>query len=272
MPILNSLTNGNQLQMLLPYQSGNVNDFYHYKCLCRGEAFARTQFIDRRKPTANASPVSPTINSFVPKRRSIRLKGYDYSIPGAYFVTLVTRNMRCLFGEIIDGTMHLNNFGEITQSIWRQLPDSFHVELDEFIVMPNHIHGMIWISDRNMGEASANGEIGVSIPTKADASPLQPSNGTQKGSLGAVIQNFKSISTRKIHQCLGRGEAFARTQYVDQSIPITNASPEAVWQRNYYDRIIRDEKELNQIRLYIMNNSYRWTEEPESHSRRTSCS
>jgi len=84
--------------------------------------------------------------------------------------------------------------------------------------------------------------------------------------LGAVIQNFKSISSRKIHQYLGRGEAFALSKSGPGSSMMANASPKPVWQRNYYDRIIRDDKELDRIRLYILENPHQWAEDPENPS------
>ncbi len=198
------------------------------------------------------------------QRRSIRLKGYDYSLPGAYFVTLVTREHKSLFGEISAGMMHCNRLGEITQAVWQNLTDFFSIQLDEWIIMPNHLHGIIWITDTQEGEASANENLRKSLSVLADASPLRTPYGTQHGSLGAVIQNFKSLSTRKIHQWLGRGEAFAGGKIDSGSATMANASPKQVWQRNYYDRIIRDDKELDRIRLYIIENPRLWAEDPEN--------
>lgn len=128
-------------------------------------------------------------------RRSIRLKGYDYSSPGAYFITICTHQRECLFGEIVDGEMRLNELGKITQSHWQRLPLHFTVELDALIVMPNHLHGILLLGDKlGRGEAFGQEFSPDSTILLPNASPLQP-NGTKPGSIGAIIQNFKSIST-----------------------------------------------------------------------------
>lgn len=179
-------------------------------------------------------------------RRSIRLKGYDYTRPGAYFVTICIDKHACLLGDICTETMRLNRYGDIVQGCWDKLPLNFpFAKLDTFVVMPNHIHGIVIITDRDCkGEA-------FSLPMKSyhdlvteNASPLQPMNqmphGTQSGSLGAIMQNFKSVSARKINK-------MNKTQGV------------SLWQRNYYDHIIRNEKSLNIIRRYIKYNPLMWS-------------
>jgi REP element-mobilizing transposase RayT len=121
----------------------------------------------------------PIIMKNVPevhRRRSIRLKGYNYSLPGAYFATLVTQGRKCLFGEISAGVMHTNPLGEMVGVVWRNLPDSFPIHLDEWVIMPNHLHGISWIVDTNEGEATANENFGKSVCTLADALPLQDLN------------------------------------------------------------------------------------------------
>ena len=171
-------------------------------------------------------------------RRSIRLKGYDYTQPGAYFVTLVTWQRECLFGEIEGETMRLNPVGELVQHAWLRLPSFFPIRLDAYVLMPNHFHGIIC-----MGEASAEKALpGIKI-VPADASP-QPPKGTQPGSLGAIIQNFKSTSTRRANQ-------------------ITASRGLPLWQRNYFERVIRDEAELARIVAYIQANPSRWQEDKE---------
>jgi REP element-mobilizing transposase RayT len=172
-------------------------------------------------------------------RRSIRLKNYDYAQPGAYFVTLLTHDREELFGEFMDGRMYLSRIGEIVGAIWRRLPAYFSLRLDEWVIMPNHLHGIIWILDSGKGEAFADKGLGISCHSVADASPQREPIGTQSGSLGAIIQNFKSISTRKINQALH-----------------TPGAP--VWQRNYFEHIIRDEAELGRIRQYIRDNPVHW--------------
>jgi len=175
------------------------------------------------------------------RRRSIRLKGYDYTRPGAYFITICTHNREPLFGRVVDGEMVLNEYGEIVWACWREILDHFpHVELDAFVVMPNHVHGIIWIVDdvgtryaKNVGARHAKNVRAM------HASPLQSPRGPASGSLGAVVGSFKSAVTRRINEM--RGTPGAR-----------------VWQRNYYEHIIRDDRALNAIRRYIAENPLRW--------------
>jgi putative transposase len=185
-------------------------------------------------------------------RQSIRLRGYDYTQAGAYFVTIVVRDRECLLGDIIGDEMRLNDYGRVVAAEWQKLPVRFpHVTTDASIVMPNHLHGIIVIGGRR-GEASAAGQTGQHdmpgggfAPTpRGDASPRRPS-GTIPGSLGAIVQNFKSTSTRQVN-------ALRRTS----GLPL--------WQRNYFERIIRDERELNRIREYIINNPLKWALDAEN--------
>jgi len=185
-------------------------------------------------------------------RRSIRLKGYDYTRPGAYFVTICTEKHAYLFGDICNETMQLNRYGDIVKACWDKLPQNFpFVKLDTFVVMPNHMHGIVIITDRDCnnddagrGEAFAVSKRVQNSLGAVNASPLQSKmqqpHGTQSDSLGAIMQNFKSVSTRKINTM--------------------NKTPGiSLWQRNYYDHIIRNEKSLNIIRRYILYNPVMWT-------------
>ncbi len=179
----------------------------------------------------NYDPEKHHTTGVLRSRRSIRLKGYDYAQAGAYFVTLCTQHRECLLGQIVDGTMQLSPLGNIVYECWHRMPEYFSgVELDEFVVMPNHIHGVIIIVGAKHSQNYAN------------ASPLpephQP-HGTESGSLGAIIQNYKSVSTRKINQLRG-----------DKGL--------VIWQRNYYEHIVRDEDELNRVRGYITANPSQW--------------
>jgi len=176
-------------------------------------------------------------------RRSIRLKGYDYTSAGMYFITICTYQRECLFGEIVDGEMQLNELGKVTQNYWQRLPLYFTVELDAFIVMPNHLHGILLLCDKwGRGEA-----LGQELPPDStilvpNASPLQ-ANGTKPGSIGAMIQNFKSVSTQKINRLFYR------------------RNHRQVWQRNYYEHIIRNEKSLHHVRQYIHHNPISWQQD-----------
>ncbi len=176
-------------------------------------------------------------------RRSIRLKGYDYTQPGAYFVTLIVQNRRELFEEIVDGHITLSEIGNLVRATWLKLPASHPIRLDEWGIMPEHLHGIIWIMGEGRGEAFGNESFETSATLKPNASPQRP-RGTQPRSLNAIIQNFKSISTRKINAAL-------------------KTPGENIWQRDYFERIIRDERELNAIRQYIRDNPRRWEQDRE---------
>jgi len=230
------------------------------------------------------------------RRRSTRLSGYDYRRPGIYFVTLCTQKKEPLFGQIIDGLMNLNDLGQIVVEEWIA---SAHIrreiELDEWVVMPNHLHGIVIIVDASIRatDRSPKGATGTSSAQPADplsvgatgtssaqpvaplpvvgatgASSVQPvvplsvgatgassvqsvgatgrsplprrrARGPGKRSLGALIAGFKSAATKRINILRG-----------------TPGKP--VWQRNYYDHIIRNERELQNIRQYIHDNPLKW--------------
>ena len=158
-------------------------------------------------------------------RRSIRLKGYDYSQPGAYFVTVVTQDRACLFGEIVDGEMQLNNSGQIAKAAWDELPARFpSVRLDAFIVMPNHVHGIIMVGAQFIAPSDGFGATNQGVMNHAPT-------------LGEIVRTYKAASTRLIRQA---------------------GTPDFAWQRNYYEHIVRDEESLNRIRRYILDNPARW--------------
>lgn len=154
-------------------------------------------------------------------RRSIRLQGYDYTRAGAYFVTICTQNREHLFGEVVTGEMRLNEMGRIVAETWRWLATQYdYVELDEWIVMPNHLHGIIVITDNCRGGSRT-------APT------------VKRKPIGRLIGAFKTVSTKRINEHRG-----------------TPGFP--IWQRNYYEHIIRNEDDLEAIRRYIACNPLRW--------------
>ena len=162
----------------------------------------------------------------VSRRRSIRLKAYDYSRPGAYFVTLCTHDREYLFGKVANDTMLLNSYGQITEDEWLRTPQvRTEVELDVFVVMPNHLHGIVWMKETGADSARrAHGHA-----------PLR----RQPRSLGALVAGFKSGVTKRVNAL--------------------RCTPNArVWQRNYYERVVRNEEELERVREYIINNPIRW--------------
>jgi len=185
-------------------------------------------------------------------RRSIRLRGYDYTQVGAYFVTLCTWQRECLFGEVVEGVMRLSPTGRIIEVEWQRLGYHFpHIRLDAFVVMPNHLHGIIIVNDlvgatRHAQDGVREGDDRMQDQTRVggDGSPLpgMRSNGPPAGSLGAMIGQFKSRATKRI---------WARLE--------KDRTP--VWQRNYYEHIIRDEADLRRIRDYIQNNAARWEQD-----------
>ncbi|MEW6686632.1 MAG: transposase [Candidatus Edwardsbacteria bacterium] len=178
-------------------------------------------------------------------RHSIRFKGYDYSQTGAYFVTICTQNRKCLFGAIVNGKIALNELGGVIEKIWKEIPLYYSgIDIDEFVVMPNHIHGIILIV----------GADPCVCPIKSnDIGRTQGFAPTEKLSLSNVVQRFKSLTTKK---------------YID-GIKQNNWQTfnKRLWQRNYYEHIIRNEDELNRIRKYIQINLLKWQFDRENPDR-----
>jgi len=165
-------------------------------------------------------------------RRSIRLGGYDYSQVGEYVVTLCTHKMRCLFGEVKNGQMYLNRLGQIVESEWRKTAQlRSEIDLGDFVVMPNHLHGLVVITMSREKKTLAD-PVGRRAHGRA---PLR----RQSRGLGALIAGFKSATTTRINQ-------HRRTPY----------SP--VWQRNYYEHVIQDEEDSARTRHYILINPKLW--------------
>ena len=175
-------------------------------------------------------------------RRSIRLKEYDYSQPGWYFITLCTNNREMLFGDVIAGKMVLNDAGVFTTECWRDIPGHYpDVCLDEFIIMSNHVHGIINISENDENRNAGAKNVRVQNVRVQNFEPLQNhGNKYQKiipRSIGSIIRGFKISVTKWFRQ---------------------NTDIYTVWQRNYYEHIIRNEPELNRIRQYIIENQIQW--------------
>lgn len=171
-------------------------------------------------------------------RRSVRLWGYDYAGPGTYFVTVCAHRKECWLGEVVDGEMQLNEYGEIARNEWvRTASVRRNVVLDAFIVMPNHVHGIIILTGDDVGATRWVAPIGRGARTEGEATPRPyDRNGKmQSGSIGAIIGQFKSTTTKRINIIRG-----------------TPGVP--VWQRNYYERVIRSEAELHAVRQYIADN------------------
>jgi putative transposase len=173
------------------------------------------------------------------QRRSIRLKGYDYTQAGSYFITICTQSRECLFGEIANGKMGLNKFGKIARDEWLVTAElRNYIELGEWVVMPNHFHGIIMI---------VNDEGGMAHPGTARRAPTGMVDGggfgkSVAGSIATIVRSYKSAVTKRINEMRG--------------IP-----GGVVWQRNYWEHIIRDEKSFAIISEYILNNAQKWEED-----------
>ncbi len=188
-------------------------------------------------------------------RRSIRLKGYDYSLVGGYFITTCTMKRNHLFGDIMNGEMRLNEYGETVQDVWRGLPMHHpHVVLDAFVIMPNHVHGIIVLSNDIAGNVGAglkpartNDHANPIVRAGLKPAPTKP-DPTNHG-LPEIVRAFKTFSARRINE---------RRQ----------TAGVGVWQRNYYEHIIRNDESLNQIRQYIADNPLQWEFDRENRERK----
>lgn len=197
----------------------------------------------------------------LPNRKTIRLQHYDYSSAGLYFVTIVTDKRQNFFGDIENGQMHENELGLMIRTYWLGLPERYSVGLDEFIIMPNHFHGIIEIINADAGVVDSgvmNCETGVMNDAPTDNTPTRQNNISQMGtgSLGEIVRYFKGRSTFEIRRRGVIHDAREKT-----SITNIASTTEKIWQRNYFERVIRDEKELNQIREYVVNNPVNWKDD-----------
>jgi REP-associated tyrosine transposase len=157
----------------------------------------------------------------------MRLKSYDYSLSGAYFVTICTKNRVCIFGAIISEQMRLNTFGQLAADCWLWLGAHFpQVSFDEWVIMPNHLHGIIILGDEKEGWSSP-------APTE------------RRIALSTVVGAFKTISAKRINEIRATPGA-------------------AVWQRSFYERIVRSDDELQRIRQYIADNPEKWATDREN--------
>lgn len=189
-------------------------------------------------------------NKDIHNRQSIRLKGYNYSQEGAYFVTVFTKNRVCLFGDVIKDKMILNIPGEIVKKCWISIPSHYaNVSLDYFMIMPNHVHGIILINYKRVQNIEPLQSLTSNVRAQ-DIEPqkeiLQKQNRYQnvtKASIGSIIRGFK----------------IGATKWFRKNTDIKN-----VWHRNYYEHVIRNETDLNNIREYIIYNPLKWETDEEN--------
>ena len=183
------------------------------------------------------------------RRRSIRLREYDYSGIGAYFVTMCVADRECLFGEVLDESMRSNEIGLVVAECWEAIPQHFpHIQLDEFVVMPNHIHGIIIIERRGTACRARFWDDGDDQGTACRAPTVGTFGRPIAGSLSTIIRSFKSAVTKQVNELReNRGVS--------------------VWQRNYYEHVIRDENDLCTVRQYIADNPMKWADDENSPAR-----
>lgn len=253
-----------------------------------------------RRPTRRSAPtcVGPAVTRFKMKstaekqrRRALRLRGYDYANSGAYFVTIVTQGRACLFGDIVNAETRLNDAGSAIEHWWFELNNKFRtVETDEFVVMPNHFHGIVVIADvgadlsvgpdsegahtcaplqrtplpttrmgagvnPNADPAHQGTHTGVPLqgahpvpPVPRRGGPMYPPSGV--ASIPTIIQWFKTMTT---NQYLRGVKSLGWAPFQGQ-----------LWQRNYYEHVIRDEASLDRIREYVLNNPAQWAIDREN--------
>ena len=204
---------------------------------------------------------------------SIRLPGYDYPQPGAYFITIVTHNRQCSFGNIIDDEMMLNEFGVLVQNEWLKTgiirPN---INIDAFVIMPNHLHGIIIITDNDDGHSRDSRDsrrdtlqrvstitdtdtitntdtntdtdtiTDTEMGTETDTGTIEQFGKPTKNSIPTIVRLFKSTTTKQINQ-------------------MRQTPMQPLWQRNYFEHVIRDDNELTRIHQYIINNPKRWEED-----------
>jgi len=189
-------------------------------------------------------------NSQKHARRSIRLKGWDYSEPAWYYVTIVVKGRRCEFGRVVAETVDLSELGRIADACWREIPKHHEdVGLDEHIVMPNHVHGIVIINEKSPPVAGRDVQLNVptgdtlNIADEDTSKRIGKSISPAKGSLSVIIRTFKAAVTTWAH---------------------ANGHAGFAWQGRFHDHIIRDEDDLYRIRMYIRNNPLKWALDEEN--------
>lgn len=186
-------------------------------------------------------------NPKIHNRKSIRLKGYNYACSGLYFITVCCEHKKNRFGEIENDEMVLNDFGKMAYDEWLKLTERFtHIELDVFQIMPNHIHGIIGIKHVIGSEfQSEQFEIEKLVLAQPQGLPLQPPQESTNKTINDIVGAYKSLVANK---CLAMAK-------------LKNETLGKLWQRNYYEHIIRDEKGYQNISNYIINNPLNWPDD-----------
>jgi len=206
----------------------------------------------RRGRACPARNVQQMQNPIVlPHRKQLRLRGYDYAFPGAYFVTICSAGKRPVFGSISGESIVLSPEGEIVRSEWIALPERFsRLVLDEFVIMPNHLHGVLAFVGP-AGGADPSPTMRNTTTNPGGESPVPTGGASPSPTLFEVIGAFKSISTIRVNRLLRR-----------RGVPL--------WQRGYYERVVRTGEDLRKIQRYILENPLMWSLDPENPNRKSS--
>ncbi len=210
-----------------------------------------------------------------PRRRSQRLPSYDYAQVGAYFVTITVHERLCLFGEIHDDRMRLSQAGHMAWRVWLQLPQRFPtIQADAFIVMPNHVHGVVLINE-NPPSDSDNHPVRAPLvgalfrhPPEIDPVPAPP-GGTLRpdapGTGGAPAMATPTTGRISLGHVIGAYKSLTTVEYT-RNVKARNWTPfrRRLWQRNYYEHVVRSDESLNRLRRYILGNPAQWALDREN--------
>jgi REP element-mobilizing transposase RayT len=186
-------------------------------------------------------------------RRSIRLAGYDYAQEGHYFVTIVAYKRLYLFGEIVDGEMIPNEAGYMIERMWQEIEDDFpHVTLGEYVLMPNHLHGIIQITK----------PVGAESISALNATRTDPPTMTQRSNSATVCKRAEMDSAPTLSRMIQSSKRHSTLRYI-QMVKNGTLPPfdKRIWQRNFYEHIIRDDTDHARITKYIENNPLTWAED-----------
>jgi len=207
----------------------------------------------RRGQTRRSAPTIMRYKPEIHHRRSIRLKEYDYSQRGYYFITICTQGRRCLFGGIEKGRMILNDAGKMIGHWWDELKNKYaNIEIDEYLIMPNHCHGIINIAGdaggwEKGGQGERGGHAGPPVHVGADRCVCPDGEGVRGRPINGMIRWFKTMTTNE----------YIRNVKQNHWGPFDGK----LWQRNYYEQIVRNEISLRRIREYIVNNPCQWQQD-----------
>jgi len=211
-------------------------------------------------------------------RHSARLKDFDYSNAGGYFVTVCTKLKEHYFGKIENSAMVLSPAGKLAQDCWLTIPDHFTMtELDEFVIMPNHIHGILFIVEKDKPDCGRDRVVSVGTDYNLSSGTSFPRSGVS-GAVGSVRTDY-NLSLRQQHLQQNNPQKHEFRHVIPKSLSYIMATFKAAvsrqasglaipfaWQPRFYDRVIRSNGELNRIRRYITDNPLQWEFDRENRS------